>query len=302
MIGGRLGRGTGEDRNEHGHAGKALVLGGGGVTGVAWELGVLAGLADAGLDFDDADLVVGTSAGSVVAAQLTSGQPLDARCTSAQLAPPTTRWPPGSGPASLLRSWHGRADHPRPAAGPGRSSARWRCGPKTMPEAERRAVIESRLPATGWPEPAAGVITAVAADDGEFVVFDRDAGVSLVDAVGASCAVPGVWPPVTINGRRYMDGGMRAPANVDLAAGYDRVVVLAPLRRRLPARHGPRSAQVGRAGPAHAVRGRDARTRRRRAAIGRNVLDPAAPGAPRPGPDSPRRARVLDAVKQVWQG
>src|SRR5215469_4898613 len=55
----------------------ALVLGAGGVTGIAWETGLLKGLRDAGLDLTGADLVVGTSAGSVVAAQITTGVPLD---------------------------------------------------------------------------------------------------------------------------------------------------------------------------------------------------------------------------------
>jgi len=72
-------------------------------------------------------------------------------------------------------------------------------------------------------------VTAVDAATGEFRTFDRDSGVPLVQAVAASCAVPGVYPPVTIGGRRYVDGGMRSAANVDLAAGVERVVVLAVL-------------------------------------------------------------------------
>ena len=54
------------------------------------------------------------------------------------------------------------------------------------------------------------------------MVFDAASDVRLLDAVGASCAVPGIWPPVTINGRRYIDGGIRSAANADLAAGCDR--------------------------------------------------------------------------------
>src|SRR5690348_17427060 len=57
---------------------------------------------------------------------------------------------------------------------------------------------------------------------GEFAVFDSAGDASLVDAVGASCAVPGLWPPVTIGERRFMDGGMRTVANADLAHGYER--------------------------------------------------------------------------------
>jgi NTE family protein len=103
---------------------------------------------------------------------------------------------------------------------------------RTEPPAERRKVVAARLAMDEWP-PGRLLITAVDADTGEFTTFDSGSGVGLVDAVGASCAVPGVWPPVTINGRRWMDGGMRSPANADLAAGYDRVVVVAPMWRGL---------------------------------------------------------------------
>ncbi len=61
------------------------------------------------------------------------------------------------------------------------------------------------------------------------VVFNRESGISLLDAVAASCAVPLVWPAATINGKRYIDGGVRSSANADLATGCGRVVVLAPI-------------------------------------------------------------------------
>jgi NTE family protein len=62
--------------------------------------------------------------------------------------------------------------------------------------------------------------------------FDRLSGTGLVDAVAASCAVPGVWPPVTIEGRRYMDGGVRSSDNADLAQGYARIVIVSPIGLR----------------------------------------------------------------------
>src|SRR5205814_3193186 len=80
---------------------------------------------------------------------------------------------------------------------------------QTMPEAKRRAIIESRLPSRVWPERRL-IIVGVDASTGEIRCFDRSSGVELVDAVAASCAVPGVWPPVTIEGRRYIDGGVRS--------------------------------------------------------------------------------------------
>jgi len=92
----------------------------------------------------------------------------------------------------------------------------------------RREIVASRLPSSEWPEPPL-LITAVDAADGAFVIFDRTSGVSLVDAVAASCAVPGIWPPVTIGGRRYVDGGVRSVTNAYLAGGHDRVLVLSPL-------------------------------------------------------------------------
>lgn len=167
----------------------------------------------------------------------------------------------------------------------------------TVPEAERREVIAALLPLHAWP-PQRLRITAVDARSGEFVAFDRDSGVSLVDAVGASCAVPGVWPPMSVDGRRWIDGGMRSATNADLAAGYDRIVVLAPLSGGF----GPitrladqvaeleKGARVAVATPDGAAR----------AAIGRDVLDPArrAPAA-RAGRDQATASTAT--VAGVWE-
>jgi NTE family protein len=89
-------------------------------------------------------------------------------------------------------------------------------------------VIESRLPSHEWPARALKIV-AVDAESGQPQVFDNASGVSLVDAVTASCAVPGVWPPATIHGRRYVDGGVRSSANADYAAGASRVLAIVPL-------------------------------------------------------------------------
>jgi NTE family protein len=205
-----------------------LVLGGGGVTGVAWELGVLAGLAEAGLDLTTADLVVGTSAGSVVGAQVAAGLDVEQRY-GAQLVPADREAAAVLGPGVLLRyglAMVGPRSPRRFRARLGRLAQRAR----TVPESERVDVIASRLPVHDWPQRPL-LITAVDADSGEFRVFDRESGVPLVRAVAASCAVPLVWPPVTIDGRRYLDGGMRSGTNADLAAGHDHIVILAPLTR-----------------------------------------------------------------------
>jgi NTE family protein len=278
-------------------AGKALVLGGGGVTGIAWEIGMLAGLAEAGLDLTDADLVVGTSAGSVVGVDVRSGTPL------ADLYEVQTR-PTGAGEiyarmsaAMMVRYVRAMVFTARPEV------ARMRVGrmalrARTESEEARRRVIESRLPTFDWP---AGrlQITAVEAQTGRFAVFDAASGVRLLDAVGASCAVPGIWPPVTIDGRRYIDGGMRSAANADLASGCDRVVVIAPLAQGFGVLESvaKQVARLTTQGSAAAVITPSAAARR---AIGRNVLDPARrPAAARAGYD--QAAGEAAAVRAVWR-
>ena len=98
----------------------------------------------------------------------------------------------------------------------------------TVDEATRRAVIEKRLPSHDWPTVPL-ILTAIDAVTGEFVTWAKDSGVSLVDAVTSSCAVPSVWPCVTIKNRRYYDGGLRNSANAYLATGHSNVVVIAPM-------------------------------------------------------------------------
>jgi NTE family protein len=271
---------------------RALVLGAGGVTGVAWELGVLAGLADAGIDLSAADLYVGSSAGSVVATMLTSGVDLDEQYAR-QLAPPTGEPTARLGIGNILRwAWAGvgTRDARKIRARIGALALR----ATTMPEAERRQLIESRLPAHDWPRQRL-LVTAVDAVSGEFVVFERDSGVSLVDAVGASCAVPGVWPPVTINGRRYIDGGVRSPANLDLASGCDRIIAITPITRAFRAAAGVARQAAALAVPVAVV----APDRAARRAIGRNVLDPARrAAAARAGRE--QAARIASTVAEVW--
>ncbi|MEV0562774.1 patatin-like phospholipase family protein [Dactylosporangium sp. NPDC050588] len=249
----------------------ALVLGGGGVTGVAWEIGMIAGLAAAGVDLTGADLVVGTSAGSVAGAQITSGRPLE-ELYERQLAPATGEIAAHFGVGTMLRyaSAGLRPGDDRQALRRLGHAAR---AADTVPEQSRRDVIAGRLPSHDWPDSPRLLITAVDTETGEEVVFDRDSGVDLVSAVTASCAVPVVWPPVTIAGRRYMDGGSRSAANAHLARGYDRVVVLAPTTTSLR-RSGRVATELAGLGPAvrSAVVTLDAEAR---ASIGRNVLDPA---------------------------
>jgi NTE family protein len=277
----------------------ALVLGGGGITGVAWEIGVLAGLAEAGVDLSDADLVVGTSAGSVVAAQLTGGAELEAMY-GRQLEPPTpakvarmTRANLAQYGWALLRT-RGRDVEFRKRIG-ALALAAEKAG-LTPSEQERLDVIGSRLVSPEWPDRPL-VITAVDAATGEFHAFDRDSGVPLLQAVASSCAVPGVYPPVTIGERRFIDGGMRSAANADLAHDYERLVVLAPIPRGL----GPMAsvdAQVSGMVSRFTVVSPD---RASRTAIGRNVLDPAA-RAPSARAGRAQAAGVAERIAEVWTG
>jgi NTE family protein len=275
-------------------SGRALVLGGGGVTGIAWETGMLAGLAAAGIELTSADLVVGTSAGSVVGAQILSGASL-ADLYAAQLTDATGEIAARMGATTMLRFvatllWPGDEQHARARIGRAALKAR------TVPEAERRAVIERRLPSAEWPERRL-LIASVDALTGELRIFDRSSGVPLPDAVAASCAVPLVWPPITIDGRRYIDGGVRSATNADLAAGCDRVVVLAPITYALR-RSGSIRNQLASLGPSirSVVISPDAAARK---AIGSNVLDPAhRVMSARAG--HAQSAGVIDSVAAVW--
>ena len=213
---------------------RALVLGGGGVAGIAWITGLLFGLSEHGVDSRTADLIVGTSAGSAVAAQLSSGLSLkdlfdrqvDPARQTRELTPNAQLFELFERALLIASSLPDRADHIR-------QIGRWALEAPTVTEAERRAVIAERLPSHAWPNSML-LIVAVDTETGETKIFDRLSGTSLVDAVAASCAVPGIWPPVTIDGRRYMDGGARSSDNADLALGYARTLIVSPMGTARP--------------------------------------------------------------------
>jgi len=274
----------------------ALVLGGGGITGIAWELGLLAALRELGVDLTDAATVIGTSAGSVVGAQVATGVDVEERFT-AQLAPPDGEIAASLGRGTMLRFGLAFVSGSRAP-----EKVRARLGAlalrtHTVPEQQRIGVIGRRLPVQDWPDRTLR-ITAVDAHSGAFRVFDRDSGVPLVHAVAASCAVPGVWPPVTIGNSRYIDGGMRSPVNADLAHGHGRVVVLAPSARGI----GPLTAVEPQVGELRAAGARVVLVTPDAAAltaIGPNVLDPAhRAAAARAG--RAQAAAVAAEVAAVW--
>ncbi|GGX44446.1 patatin [Streptomyces noursei] len=251
---------------------RGLVLGSGGVAGVAWQTGLLAGLLEGGVDVLDADVVVGTSAGSTVAAQITSGLPLGdllARQVDPALqAPELSPVLDADDRLMLLLDAH---DGATDALDVRRRVGAMALAAPTITEAERRAVIEARLPSRSWPESGLRIV-AVDGESGAERVFDAASGVDLVDAVAASSAVPGAWPPVTIDGRRYIDGSTRTAENADVAAGCERILVLQVMQ--IPG-NSDLDEQVA------ALRERGARVTVIRpddaaaAAIGPDVLDPA---------------------------
>lgn len=217
---------------------RALILGGGGGTGNAWLIGVIAGLFDAGSDVTKADLLVGTSAGSTTAAQLGSGTPPKdlfanilaegaKRVTSPidagdvrrpirlvpDLMETTAAVIAGSDDAADMRRKMGTALQKNSTPG---SSAQW------------RTTVASRLPSHHWPQQSM-LIPAVNAYTGEPIVFDRHSGVDLIDAVAASCAGGFAY---SFGDNGYIDGGYRADLNADLAAGYGRILIIAPFGGR----------------------------------------------------------------------
>ncbi|MFB0838678.1 patatin-like phospholipase family protein [Arthrobacter sp. E44] len=220
-------------------SGRALVLGGGGSTGNAWLIGVLAGLADAGLDVTNADRVIGTSAGATAAAQIAGAIP--AELYAAVLAAPLPQRPRLGGPPALGGSVPDHLERTGRiiAAAGNAAEMRRRMGAAALDLASDydgsvrwRAIVAGRLPRQEWPDHEL-LITGVDARTGDPAVFHRDSGVSLVDAVAASCSSASAY---RIGDSNYIDGGYRRNENADLAAGCSRVVVLSPFggRTRMP--------------------------------------------------------------------
>ena len=277
----------------------ALVLGGGGSAGHAWTIGVIAGLAEAGIDMTEvADLVIGTSSGATAAAQVRSGiapAELLASILSEPVPPVGQNRPPPPVPpmATVFERMRAigaaaisAADLQRAMGAFGLESDAT-LGP--VAAEQRRAMVAARLPHQQWPDRPM-IVAAVNAHTGELAAFDRDSGVDLVDAVTAGTALPGMVPTHSINGTRYISGGVRSAENADLASGYANVVVFSPfggrsgtlppgqfegIRRFSGVGHGPGESQV------EALRKQGSRVELitpdadSRAAMGMNQMDPA---------------------------
>jgi NTE family protein len=219
---------------------RALVLGGGGAAGNAWLIGIIAGLSGAGSDVTEADLIIGTSAGSTAAAQITSATPTQLLAEILSSAPQQATKPVGAcGERTAIKP---ATDHLERtsriiAAAADPTDMRRRMGAAALEmagasdsstQAQWRATVAARLPSQQWPQRPM-IITAVNAHTGEPVLFDRSSEVGLVDAVAASCAGGFAY---RIGDDQFIDGGYRADVNADLAVGYGRVLVIAPLGNR----------------------------------------------------------------------
>jgi NTE family protein len=215
---------------------RALVLGGGGPVGIAWELGLAAGLEEGGVRIAQASRIIGTSAGSFAGAALASGRPAEAlvraqvaqaqRASEARASDAKQSQVPDLGP--LMRFMARRpAERETPAELCAEIGA-FALAAKTMSEDAFIASFGSVTSAgERWPHGFA--CTAVDAVDGSYRLWEEASGVELGRAIASSCSVPGIFPPITIRGRRYIDGGMRSATNIDLAKGYERVLVIAVL-------------------------------------------------------------------------
>jgi NTE family protein len=253
----------------------ALVLAGGGIAGIAWEVGVLFGIeesdpATASTLLGADSTFIGTSAGSVVASQVAGGVPLRTLFEQ-QLEQHTAEVGAKFDVLEFQETLARLLDGVTSAEEGRRRVGRFALDAATVAPGDRRAVIDARLTVKHWPDRRL-LITAVNAETGELRVFDRDSGVDLIDAVSASCAVPGIWPTVEIEGQRYTDGGVRTIANSDLAAGSDPVLILAPLAEaNLPVALPAQELAALEPARVHVVCADEASLR----AFGTNPLDPA---------------------------
>lgn len=223
---------------------RAVVLGGGGPVGVGWEIGLAAGLAKEGVRLADADLVIGTSAGSLTGAMLMSGEDAAALVGEVEgmfragVGDSGVDQVDMAGLAGLMEAMLGpEAAEATAAEIPTEQERLAEVGAialeaKTIDEEAFVDTIGSTL--AGRPWPAGFACTAVDTATGEFRLWDAAAGAPLERAVASSCAVPGMYPPITIDGKRYMDGGVRTMHNADLAEGHDSVVVVSVMMTKLP--------------------------------------------------------------------
>ncbi|GGW55935.1 patatin [Streptomyces lucensis JCM 4490] len=212
---------------------RALVLGPGGRLGTAWTAGLMTGLRRLGVDLGEADVIVGTSAGAIVGAVMATGQD-PARLATVRRSANASSVLHRPNPAVTGSVFAVLGD---PSLDPAEARRRvGRIALETVDEQAENRLIAQRaalIAADSWPQRPL-LIPAVDAESGEPIVWDAAAGVPLARAVAASSAFPGIEPPVTVDGRHYFDGALRAGTNIDLAGDARTVVVVDPLAHRHP--------------------------------------------------------------------
>jgi NTE family protein len=197
---------------------RALVLGGGGVVGTAWMAGLVGGLRREGVDLAEADVIVGTSAGSIVGTMLATGQDLDSDAPARPADQGDSA--PKADPGRLTEAFAILADAGLEPADARRRVGRIALAAETTTEQAHLAGISTLITAYEWPDREL-LITAVDVETGELKVWDRVGDAPLPTAIASSCALPGVSSPITVNGRRYMDGGIGSGTDADVVTGAD---------------------------------------------------------------------------------
>jgi NTE family protein len=207
----------------------AVAMGCGGVLGIAWSIGLVAGLEKESVHLNTAELWIGASAGAVVASRMAHGVHIDTllheqtsgEAAMQEMLRPYSQADVDSKNQQLFAKVQGHLALARQRIGA------WALRSNTPPLEQRQAIIAQRLKGIDWPTTTLRIV-AVDAQSGAEQVWERGDGVPLAQAVAASCAVPGVWPTVPIHGNYYMDGGLRSMTNADLAQGTERVLVISP--------------------------------------------------------------------------
>ena len=208
-------------------SGRAVVLGAGGVVGTAWMIGLASGLRRHGVNLAETDLIVGTSAGAIVGAMLATGEDLD-RFAEFPRPAGTVAAATRVDQELLARVFAVLGDPGLEPAEARRRAGQLALSSDTGTEHVHIGRMASLISARDWPDGRL-LIAAVDAATGEPVVLDRAVGVPLLSAVAASCAMPGAYPPITVNGRRYIDGGLVSPTNAGLARDSRALVLVEPL-------------------------------------------------------------------------
>lgn len=282
---------------------KALVLGGGGSVGVAWEIALLAGLLEGGCDVRDADVVVGTSAGSVVGRWVAHGHDLLARMKdrgrseSPSSAPPVIRHDPEITP-EVFRTWGStEVMTPERAAEVGALARKAKV-------ATREEMLAGFIDdGSGWPE-RPFFVCATDCESGELRTFTRDDGVAINVAIAASCSVPGLFPPIEMHGRWYTDGGVRSWTSADVVLPFapDRVLIISPgSLKDAPGTRGLASRQLEAESQLLRDGGIDVRSielDEATRAVGQNLMDPES--AARSGETGYEQGKRLAADIGAW--